>query len=657
MLPLRLQRLKRAFLGAPKDPLAPQARQHMALAAFLAWVGLGADGLSSANYGPEETFLALGTHTHLALYLALATAITVFVIALAYNQVIELFPSGGGGYKVATTLIGPRAGLVSGSALIVDYVLTIAISIASGVDALFSLLPLGAQGWKLPTEAFMVLALLILNMRGMKEPLKLLLPLFLGFLITHGGFIVYGILAHSADLPALVPDTLVETREFADEIGWVALVSLLLRAFALGGGTYTGIEAVSNNINNLKEPRVATGKVTMLYMAASLAFTAGGLIVLYLLWDARAVEGMTLNAATFSAILAEAFGEGSWLGGAVLLFTLVFAAGLLFVAANTGFLGGPSVLANMAADRWVPHQFSQLSNRLVTQNGLVLMGAAAVALLVVTGGDVSMLVVLYSINVFLTFSLSLYGLCVHWWRNRRAAPRAYRRLALAGLGFVVCAGILSTTIFEKFTHGAWLTVIITGLVIAAGFAIRRHYRAVSRKLVEIDALFATAAPKAPPAAAPEIDPAAPTAVFLVGRSLGAGMHTLLSAQRLFPGQFKNFVFVSIGEIDAEAFHGEEMLAELRREVEGNLECYVNYCRRHGWAATSRHGFGTDVVERLLALADDIARDYPNSMFFAAQLVLKEENALTRLLHNQTAYAIQRDLHLRGVPMVILPMKL
>ncbi|HEY4133605.1 MAG TPA: APC family permease [Alphaproteobacteria bacterium] len=637
--------------------MAPQSRQHMAMAAFLAWVGLGADGLSSANYGPEESFLALGGHAHLALYLALATALTVFVIALAYNQVIELFPSGGGGYKVATTLIGPRAGLISGSALIVDYVLTIAISIASGVDALFSLLPIGWQNWKLPAEALILVLLMILNMRGLKEPLKLLLPLFLCFLITHGGFIVGGILAHAHSLPALVPDTIADTRAFAGEIGWVAMLSLLLRAFALGGGTYTGIEAVSNNINNLKEPRVATGKMTMLYMASSLAFTAGGLIVLYLLWNPVPSEGMTLNASTFTTILAAAFGPDSWIGSAILLVTLTFAAGLLFVAANTGFLGGPAVLANMAADRWVPHQFSQLSNRLVTQNGLLLMGAAATGLLIITGGDVSVLVVLYSINVFLTFSLSLYGLSVYWWRNRRTAPRAYKRLALALLGFCVCAGILSTTIFEKFTHGAWLTVLITGVVIATGFAIRRHYRAVSGQLAKVDALFATAAPPIPPGAVQPLDPQAPTAVFLVGRSLGAGMHTLLSAQRLFPNQFKNFIFISIGEIDAESFHGEELLGNLREEVEDSLESYVNYCRRHGWASTSMHGFGTDVVERLLGLADMVVRQYPNSVFFAAQLIFAEDNSLTRLLHNQTAYAIQRDLHLRGVPMVILPMKL
>ncbi len=451
----------------------------------------------------------------------------------------------------------------------------------------------------------MTLVLLVLNMRGMKEPLKLLLPVFLGFLITHGGLIVYGILAHAEGLSTLIPETVSETHELADSIGWFALLSLLLRAFALGGGTYTGIEAVSNNINNLKEPRVETGRLTMLYMAASLAFTAGGLIVLYLLWDAMPQEGMTLNAVTFKMIYGQLFGEDSAIQSAALILTLLFAAGILFVAANTGFLGGPAVLANMAIDRWVPHQFSQLSSRLVTQNGLLLMGGGALGILLITGGEVDVLVVLYSVNVFLTFSLSLYGLCLHWWQCRHIKPHAWRRLALSLVGFVVCAGILSTTLFEKFTHGAWLTVLITGFVVATGLAIHRHYESVQRALAKIDALFATAVPPVDPDEAPKLDPAAPTAVFLVGRSLGAGMHTLLSAIRLFPGDFHNFLFLSVGEIDAESFHGEAMLPELTREMEEQLRHYVWYCQRHGFAAAFLYDFGTDTVQRIVDLADTV----------------------------------------------------
>jgi len=171
-----LSKISETLLGKRLDPFSGQTRQHIALVAFLAWVGLGADGLSSSCYGPEEAFLALGRHTHLGLYMALATAITVFVIAIAYNQVIELFPTGGGGYKVATNLIGPHAGLVSGSALIVDYMLTIAISVASGADALFSLLPLGIHPFKIGFECVLIALLVMLNLRGMREAIKVLLP-------------------------------------------------------------------------------------------------------------------------------------------------------------------------------------------------------------------------------------------------------------------------------------------------------------------------------------------------------------------------------------------------------------------------------------------------------------------------------------------------
>ena len=266
-----LTKLREAVIGKPRDPMDPATRRHIALIAFFAWVGLGADGLSSSNYGPEEAYLALGSHTHFGLYLAIAIAVTVFIISLAYNQVIELFPNGGGGYKVATQLIGPHAGLVSGAALIVDYVLTIAISIASGADAVFSLLPLALHTWKIPFGIAATALLLALNLRGMKEAIKVLLPIFVGFVVIHVFLIGYGIYAHAERLPQLVPETLGETAALARQTGWLTVVGIMLLAYSQGGGTYTGLEAVSNNVNTLAEPRIRTGKWTMFYMATSLA--------------------------------------------------------------------------------------------------------------------------------------------------------------------------------------------------------------------------------------------------------------------------------------------------------------------------------------------------------------------------------------------------
>jgi amino acid transporter len=649
------EKLRHLVIGAPLDPLSQQTRQHIALIAFLAWVGLGADGLSSSAYGPEEAFRALGVHTHLGLFMAIATAATVFIIALAYNQVIELFPTGGGGYRVATSLIGPRAGLISGAGLIVDYVLTIAISIASGVDALFSLLPATAGVFKLWTELSLVAVLLVMNLRGMRESITVLLPIFLGFFITHVLLIAYGILGHSQGLMVVVPDALEDTRKLAHDIGWVAAMSLFLRAYSLGGGTYTGIEAVSNNVQTLREPRVHTGKLTMFYMASSLAFTAGGIILLYLLWKAQPVEGQTLNAVVFGSIIGS-LGLSPGLSQGALLLVLVFEAGLLFVAANTGFLGGPQVLSNMAGDSWLPHQFRHLSTRLVTQNGIVIMGLAALVIVLWSRGSVDLLVVLYSINVFLTFTLSLLGLCIYWWRARGKDWRWLHRLAFSVLGFAVTSGILAVTLIEKFSEGGWVTVLITSLVIALCLAIHRHYDWVHERLKEVDQVFSAAScPKCENP--PPLDPDAPTAVFIVGSSRGGGIHTLLWVQRLFPKHFRNFIFISAKAVDTQSYGGGEQSDRLRAALDRALAFYVNYCHANGLAATAYYSLGTDRIDELVKLAEGVQKEFSNCAFFTSKLVLRNENWATRLLHNQTALALQRRLHLNGMQMFILPMQL
>ncbi len=622
--------------------------------AFLAWISLGADGLSSINYGPEVAFLALGEHTQLGLYLALATALTVFIIALAYNQVIELFPSGGGGYKVASNLLGSHAGLVSGAALVIDYVLTIAISVAAGVDALFSLLPFALQHFKLAAAVLLLLMLILFNLRGMKESIALLLPIVAGFFITHAALIGYGIYAHAEGLPALIPDALNETRSLVQETGWMFVAALFLRAYSLGGGTYTGIEAVSNNINTLAEPRVRTGKLAMLFMALSLAFTAGGIIVLYLLWDARHVDGQTLNAFTFHAIIATLELPG-WLSGSTLALVLALEAALLLIAANTGFLGGPAVMSNMAADYWVPRHFRQLSSRLVTQNGIILMGIAALLILIWSKGSVALLVVLYSINVFLTFSLSLLGLSVHWWRDRRSVRGWKGKLALSLLGLTASFSILLVTLVEKFSEGGWVTVLITGVVVSLCLLIHKHYAETRAKLREIEKLFAQSV-KIGDCLPKKLNPELPTAVFMVDENRGVGIHTVMWVLRLFPDHFKNFVFLSVGEVDTQSYDSDATIRSMKYKTENTLCYYASFCEQQGLDANWEMTYGTDPVQALDELAQKVNVEYPNSVFFAASLIFANDNFLVRWLHNQTAHNLQRRLHKRGQQMVILPMK-
>ncbi len=652
---MNLKATKHFLLGPPRDPFNKQTHHNIALIAFLAWIGLGADGLSSSCYGPEEAFLALGSHTSLGIYLAIATALTVFIISIAYTQVIELFPNGGGGYRVASSLVGPHAGLISGAALIVDYVLTIAISVASGVDALFSLMPESMLHMKLFIECFLIFVLVFLNLRGVKESIKILMPIFLGFVITHAFLIIYGIFIHAQGVPTLIPDAMSESHKMTEAMGAIFVASLFLKAFSLGGGTYTGLEAVSNYVTTLAEPRVKTGKMTMLFIALSLAFTAGGIIVLYLLWGAHYQEGQTLNAVAFRSIMQGWSIGGKDVSGILLTIVLSLEAGLLLVAANTGFLAGPAVLANMASDKWMPHFFSSLSSRLVRKNGITLMGVSSLLVLLLTLGDVSVLVVLYSINVFLTFSLSLLGLTKYWLKNRHTKKSWLPKLISSGVGLIVCVSILVITTTEKFFAGGWLTLLITSCVIVIGLWIRNSYGKVSQKLALADELFASSGGKVT-AEPPALDHTQQTAVFIVNDCIGSGMHSLLWVLRLFPGVYKNFVFVSVGEVDSGNLAETEHWRVISRDFKNSLKHYVNYCNARGMAATSYMAFGTDVVEKVSELTDMIIKDFPKVVFFSSKLIFEDETIFTQFLYNQNAYIIQRRLHNQGYNMIILPMK-
>jgi amino acid transporter len=650
-----LERLRGLILGGRKNIFDPRIHHQLALIAFFAWVGLGSDGLSSSAYGPEEAFLALGSHTHLALYLTVAMVLTVFLISASYSQIIELFPSGGGGYLVATKLLGTTPGVISGGALVVDYVLTIAISVASGVDAIFSFLPLAYAVWKVPTEVLVVVGLTALNLRGVKESVTVLMPIFVGFMVTHILLIGAGIVTHLGDFGPLMGETVADTRSATSELGLLGVTALFLRAFSLGGGTFTGIEAVSNSTAMLREPRVATGKRTMALMAVSLAFTAGGILLCYLLNAVRHEPGRTLNASLWSTITQGWSIGGFEIGAGLVIFTLLSEGALLFVAAQTGFVAGPATLAAMAVDQWVPKRFAHLSERLVTQNGILAMGGAAVATLVYTGGAVKLLVVMYSINVFATFTLSQLGMVRHWWEVRRTEAHWRRRWVLAALGTAVTGGILIVTAVVKFTQGGWVTLAVTGGFIALCVLVRTHYTRVRGVLKSLDDVLGDL-PLPQRDQAPELAPEGPTAVVLVEAYAGLGIHTLLTVQRMFPKHFKNMVFVSVGLVDSGQFKGTESVVALEQKVQKDLEQYVELAQRMGYYAEYRFTLGTDLIEELENICHDLQKEFRRSIVFAGQLVFQRETVFTRTLHHETAFSIQRRLQFAGIQVIILPIR-
>lgn len=649
--PSLARRARRALIGPPRRLDDKGLFHKVSLIAVLAWVGLGADGLSSSAYGPEEAFRALGDHRYLAVALAGLMVTTVLVISSAYSRIIRRFPHGGGGYVVATKLLGANAGLVSGCALVVDYVLTVTISIAAAGDALFSVLPESFLPWKLPAAVVMLIGMTVLNIRGVRESVMILAPIFFVFVITHLIVIAGGFLGHIPEATRTVREVSRGFSQGTSSLGIFGLVFLLFHAFSMGGGTYTGIEAVSNGIPIMRHPQVQTAQRTMIYMAVSLAFTATGLLLLYLLWDIRPVDGKTMN-----AVLVERLASGWPMGSTFVFVTMFSAAALLVVAAQAGFVDGPRVLANMAIDSWVPRRFASLSERLTTQNGILLVGGAALAALLYTRGSVQLLVVMYSINVFLTFSLSMLSMLVDTWKQRRTLRSFRADFVLFKTGLILCVTILTFTVIDKFASGGWVTLVATGAVVALCVFTRRHYtRLGATAAAAFESLVRIPEASAPPLGAP--DPTKPTAVILVSAFGGLGLHTLLNAVRLFPHHFSSVIFVSVGVIDSGRFKGPESIDDLRFETDATLAKFVAAANALGLPAAGRASIGTDPVEEAEQLCLDIAKEFPHAVFFAGKLVFRQESLLERLLHNQTAFAIQRRLQWAGQSMVILPARI
>jgi amino acid transporter len=499
-------------------------------------------------------------------------------------------------------------------------------------------LPLELARWKLILEGAVIFILILLNLRGVRESVTVLAPIFGLFLLTHAVLLVGGFGMHAHQVPAVASEMHRGFDNGLKTLGVLGMFGVFLRAYSMGAGTYTGIEAVSNGLQIMREPKVQTARRTMTLMAISLATTASGLLILYLLFHVRPVEGKTMN-----AVLLDAF-AGRWMighhiGYGFVVLTLAAEAALLFVAAQAGFIDGPRVMSSMATDSWLPHRFAQLSSRLTISNGVFLMGGAAIATLVYTRGNLTALVTMYSINVFVTFSLSQLGMFRMWLSEREHGRR--RGLAIHGVALTLCAGILSGIIYEKFALGGWVTVAVTSAVVLGCFTIRRHYQQVQLNLERLNTIM-EALPGSGASPPPSIDRKRPTAVLLVGGYGGMGVHAMLTIQKLFPGHFANFVFVSIGVIDAATMKGVQEVERLRD--------------RFRLAADSRMAIGTDVLDEGERLCAAIAEEFPKSLFFLGRLIFERERLFHRMLHNETAYQLQRRLQFAGLNAMVLPVR-
>jgi len=468
--------------------------------------------------------------------------------------------------------------------------------------------------------------LTLMNLRGVKESVTILTPIFLVFLVTHAVLIFGAVGTHIGQTGEIAHTVATGSREHISAVGLAGVALVFMRAFSLGGGTFTGIEAVSNGIAIMREPRVRTAKRTMVLMATSLAITASGILLAYLLLHVTPERGKTMN-----GILAEKFFGDSTVAYVLVIITLVSEGALLFVAAQAGFVDGPRVMSNMSLDGWLPHRFAALSEQLTMRNGVYLMAGAAGLVLLYTGGSVDALVVMYSINVFITFTLSNVSMIRHAVHTKDGNWR--RAVFVHSLAAGVCAMILVVTLVEKFTEGGWLTSVITVSLVILCVRIRSHYRRVGAKVAELSKQLHIDSPPPEDLHAPaELDPSKPTAVVLAGAFGGLGLHTLMQIPRIFPEQFHQVVFVSAGVIDAGVFKGKDEIDAMRAQCDADLQKYVEFARTHmGWAADCDSAIGTEAVTELDHLCREVALRFPRSVFFAGKLIFAQDSWYQRIL--------------------------
>ena len=446
-----LQRIKHAIFGAPKHLQDTHLFHKMSLIPILAWVGLGADGLSSSAYGPEEAFKALGSHTYLALLLAVVHGADGLHHLLRLLADHRAFPPRRRRlhrrHPPARGKVGAGVGERAAGGLRDDHhhLHRFLRATPSSATCRAAIPPLQGPG----------------RLRPHRPPDH---PQHQGGqgIGDRAGTDLHGLRGHPhrhAPLRGLHPCRPLRSGGYdfgngiqhdVSSIGIFGILLLFMRAYSLGGGTYTGIEAVSNGLQIMREPRVQTGKRTMIYMATSLAFTAGS--PAHLLPSRRSKAGGRERPSTRSWPMRS---SADWPMGKAIAFITIFSEGalLLLVAAQTGFVDGPRVMANMAIDSWFPHRFAALSERLTMRNGILLMGIAAIALLFYTGGSVSALVVMYSINVFITFSLSQLGMSRFFIQRRREDPQWMRHLSVHLVGLVLCVTILVITTVREVHRG------------------------------------------------------------------------------------------------------------------------------------------------------------------------------------------------------------
>ncbi len=468
-----LPRLKRLLLGSP---LRTTELHEQRLSKKAALTVFASDNLSSTAYATEEILLVLVLAGPVLLNavvpIAASIAILLTIVVLSYAQLIHAYPSGGGAYTVAKENLGVGAALVAAAALLIDYVLTVAVSVAAGIAAITSAVPV-LRGNREVLCALAMIILTMINLRGARESARAFAVPVYTFIFCAYALILAGLVRHFVEgVPRVTPE--VEPQITGLTQGLVVL--LFLRGFAQGCTALTGVEAISNGVQAFEKPVVRNSQVTMFIMAGIL-----GTLFLGLSYEAYVLGVVPVKDETVVSQIASAvFGKDLGGLGAMYYLTQFSTMAILVLAANTAFAGFPRLASILAEDRFVPRQLANLGDRLVFSNGIAILGVIALALILYFSGDVHLLIPLYAIGVFLSFTLSQAGLMVHWWRSKEKGWGW--RLALNTLGAFTTGVVLLVIAWFKFLEGAWVICLAVPLVMLLFWKTRRHYFNMTRQL-------------------------------------------------------------------------------------------------------------------------------------------------------------------------------
>ncbi|GAA3292562.1 APC family permease [Arthrobacter citreus] len=638
--------LKRILVGRP---YGNERLSRTLLPKRIALPVYASDALSSAAYAPDEILLTLAlagvTAVTLSPWVGLAVVVVLLTVVASYRQNVHAYPSGGGDYEIASSNLGKPAGLTVASALLVDYVLTVAVSMSSASHYLVTAVP-GLNGLQAPIAAVGVAVLVLVNLRGIREAGALFaIPTYL-FMASVLGMCAFGAFqaatGNLADSPSAAFD-LVPESGLDDGLVGLAGAFLLLRAFSSGAAALTGVEAISNGVPTFRKPKSTNAATTLLLLGLVSASMLAGILALASATEVRVVQDpatqLTLNGnpvgpeyvqhPVISQLAETVFGNGS-----IPFYIVVAATGLILVfASNTAFNGFPVLASILAKDGFLPRQMRTRGDRLAFSNGIIALGLGALALIFVFDADVTRLIQLYIVGVFVSFTASQLGMIRHWTgklrteRNPESRHRMQRSRAINAVGFGMTALVLLIVLVTKFTHGAWIALLAMGGLYLMMFTIRSHYDSVARELSVEDDHQGLALPSRV------------NAVILVSKVHKPALRALAYARASRPSSL-NAIIVDIDPEDT-----ERVMEEWERmQIPVPLTVLSSPYR--------------ETVSPVLNYLREARRTAPRELF----VVYIPEYVVGRwweqLVHNQTALRIKARLHFEpGIMVASVPWQL